>query len=93
MRNYTATVQVLVNQDIDRIFMQFPDLGLTKKQFSVVYMFANGYSDKNIAAHTETSIDNVKNHIDVARKKLNCGTRTDLRMVYLTRLVSTVLNR
>jgi DNA-binding NarL/FixJ family response regulator len=88
MQNYIVESQAIVGQDIDKMFSNFEDMELTKKQFSVVHMFATGYSDKMIAAQKNISIDTVRQHMNAARIKLGCSNRTEVRMVYLTRLMS-----
>ncbi|MGR2997560.1 helix-turn-helix transcriptional regulator [Vibrio vulnificus] len=90
MQNYIVESREIVGQDIDKMFSNFEDIELTKKQFSVVHMFATGYSDKLIAAQNNISIDSVRQHMNAAREKMGCSNRTEMRMVYLTRVMSKV---
>lgn len=88
MGNYTEVEQSLIDEKINDIHKTFLEFGLTDKQFQVLYLFSNGYCDKLIARHTKTTPENIKKHILALKTKLDCTTRCELRMVYMTKLIS-----
>jgi DNA-binding NarL/FixJ family response regulator len=93
MREHTATDTSLIDFYLSSIQEEFVGLGLTERQFQILYLLSNGYSDKLISSHTGTSLDNVRQHILVLREKLNCSSRIELRMLYMTAVLSAVLNK
>ncbi|WP_390241211.1 response regulator transcription factor [Vibrio sp. R78045] len=84
----TVCGYTILDNDIGRLNSLFPIL--TEKQFKVLHLFAMGVSTKNIAAQMQTSEQNVKNHQKTIRDKFNCSNSQDVRMVYMTRIVSAV---
>lgn len=93
MREHTATDTSLIDFYLSSIQEEFVGLGLTERQFQILYLLSNGYSDKLISSHTGTGLDNVRQHILVLREKLNCSSRIELRMLYMTAVLSAVLNK
>ena len=93
MREHTATDASLIDFYLSSIQEEFAGLGLTERQFQILYLLSNGYSDKLISSHTGTGLDNVRQHILALREKLNCSSRIELRMLYMTAVLSAVLNK
>ncbi|NOI36748.1 hypothetical protein F0250_23040 [Vibrio cyclitrophicus] len=75
-------------QEIEKLSHLFPSL--TLKQFSILHMFALGMNIKNIAKNTNTSSQNIKNHLKSIRIKLECACSQELRLIYTTKLLTSI---
>ena len=63
----------------------FPEL--TNSQFIVLYQYSIGCSVKIIAANTKRTIDTINSHLKALRFKLGCGSSSELRVIYLNRVM------
>lgn len=63
----------------------FPEL--TVKQYTVLEMFSLGAQQKQVAAQLDISTDAVKQHLNVIKKKLACQNTSEVRYIYLTRIM------
>ena len=66
----------------------FPEL--TLKQYSALEMFSYGSQPKQVASQMSISQETVKQHMTAVKNKLDCRTTTDLRYVFITRIMSTI---
>lgn len=89
MTNDTAPNGLFVGNDLRDIQKSlFNDLNLTEKQFFSFYMYSNGFSDKQTAIMDNTTADNIKYHLSVITRKLECNSRAELRVIYLNRIIA-----
>ncbi|WP_353958870.1 helix-turn-helix transcriptional regulator [Vibrio tapetis] len=66
----------------------FPEL--TELQYLVIHQYSTGYSTKVIAMNMTCTIDNVNAHLKALRKKLACNSSSDLRTIYLNRVMGAI---
>ncbi len=71
----------------DRINFNYLFPELTAKQYTVLEMFSLGAQQKQVAAQLEISTDAVKQHMNVIKKKLACQNTSEIRYIYLTRIM------
>lgn len=76
------------NQRVENFSYLFPEL--TDKQYLVLQMFTYGSAPKQLASQMGISQATVNQHMSAVKKKLNCPTTSDLRYVFLTRIMGVV---
>lgn len=64
----------------------FPEL--TLKQLAVLQLYACGFSIKQIAGQRSISEETVNKHLMVTRKKLEAFSSSELRCIYLNRMLN-----
>jgi len=75
-------------QHVENFSYLFPEL--TDKQYLVLQMFTYGSAPKQLASYLGVSQATVNQHMAAVKKKLNCPTTSDLRYVFLTRVMGVV---
>ncbi|MFA0535077.1 helix-turn-helix transcriptional regulator, partial [Vibrio sp. 10N.222.54.E8] len=76
---------------IDNFNYLFPEL--TCKQYKVLEMYASGSPQKQLSIQLDLSIDTVKEHLLLIKKKLGCQNTLEIRYVYLSRLMGVIALR
>ena len=56
--------------------------GISKKEFSIIRLVADGYSNKEIASELFLSEGTVRNYLSTILEKLNLRDRTQLAVFY-----------
>ncbi|EIK4811104.1 helix-turn-helix transcriptional regulator [Vibrio parahaemolyticus] len=64
----------------------FPEL--TFRQYSILQAYSLGVTQKQIAVVHNITDSTVKEHLQAIRTKLGCHSTSDLRYIFLTRLLS-----
>lgn len=64
----------------------FPEL--TFRQYSILQAYSLGVTQKQIAVIHNITDSTVKEHLQVLRTKLGCHSTSELRYIFLTRLLN-----
>ena len=69
----------------------FPEL--TNKQYKVLELYSLGCIQKQVAQQLNISCNTLKEHLYAIKHKLGCTSISELRAIFLNRLLSVILKR
>ncbi|KFA96699.1 helix-turn-helix transcriptional regulator [Vibrio mediterranei] len=68
----------------------FPEL--THRESKILHLYATGSTQQNIALSCDIAEVTVKKQMSEMRDKFNCGSSSELRQIYLCRILTPILN-